>query len=329
MNENGEMKDKFGRIHNYLRLSLTDRCNLRCSYCMPVDPVFLPRKSVLQPNEILLLAKRFVELGVNKIRLTGGEPLVRKDFPEIVNGLSKLPVTLHLTTNGYYIDQYIDLIRETMRSVNVSLDTLRPERFQAITQRNAFARTLNNIDRLLAVNIPTKINVVVVRDVNDDEIPDFVNLTRHFPLDIRFIEFMPFQGNRWNLSQTFKQAEILERISQTHTIAPLEAKPNETSRNYRIDHHEGRFGIISTVSDPFCGDCNRIRITADGKLKNCLFSERETDLRSLIDSPERFHAAVRQSIQKKAYSYGGKIPMQNKLSESEYNQNRTMTAIGG
>lgn len=323
------LQDSFGRIHNYLRLSITDRCNLRCSYCMPTDPVFMPSKQLLQVGEIADLAKTFTDLGISKIRITGGEPLSRKDFPEIVHALAELPVSLHLTTNGFFADQYIYLIAAHFNSVNVSLDTLREDRFKSITQRNAFRRTLENIDLLLDRGIRTKLNVVVIRNVNDDEINDFIALTKTHNLEIRFIEFMPFRGNRWQLAQTFPCAEILQTIRSVYQTEALNRATHQTSTNYRISDHQGSFGIISTVSEPFCGDCNRIRVTADGKLKNCLFSNEENDLRPLIGDPERLGNLIRNSISKKFPSYGGNQPMGKLINGNPYERNRTMTSIGG
>ena len=327
--QGNKLTDSFGRIHDYLRLSITDRCNLRCTYCMPSNPVFLPHSNVLNLLEIDSLVDSFIALGVNKVRLTGGEPMVRPDFDAIAATLAKKPVSLHLTTNGYFIDEHIAAISECFDSVNVSLDTLKKERFKTITQRNAFDRTLKNIDLLLSKNIPTKVNVVLVRNINDDEIYDFVELTRRLPLEVRFIEFMPFNGNRWNLAQAVPQAEIIRRIEEKYAIEMFDRKVHQTAQKLRVKGSKGVFGLISTVSQPFCADCNRIRITADGKIKNCLFSQHETDIRHLIDDPARLAKAMAEEIQKKHYSYGGKAPMTNSDSQQQYTLNRTMTAIGG
>lgn len=324
-----QLVDNFGRKHNYLRLSITDQCNLRCSYCMPSNPVFLPHKNILTRNEIKTLTYELVDLGITKIRLTGGEPLFRKDFAEILTDIAQLPVSLHLTTNGYFVDQHIQLLKKHVRSVNLSLDTLRKDRFQKITQRNAFERTLKNIDLLLDAGIKTKLNVVLVRNVNDDEISEFIALTERNPIEVRFIEFMPFNGNRWKLAQTFSQKEILETIEQNNTILPIEKEQNQTSQRFRVEGNKGTFGIISTVSHPFCSDCNRLRITADGKIKNCLFSSGETELRSLIDKPEELRKCISDIVSRKHFAHGGKAPMNQPNYDRSYNDNRTMTAIGG
>lgn len=324
-----QLVDSFGRKHNYLRLSLTDQCNLRCTYCMPSNPVFMPHKNILSRKEINILSRELVDLGITKIRLTGGEPLFRKDFAEILTDIAQLPVSLHLTTNGYFIDQHIHLLKENIQSVNVSLDTLRKDRFQQITQRNAFERTLKNIDLMLEAGIKTKLNVVVVRNVNEDEISEFIALTEKNPIEVRFIEFMPFSGNRWKLAQTFSQKEILEVIRQKHIILPIEKEENQTAQRFRVEGNKGSFGIISTVSHPFCGDCNRLRITADGKIKNCLFSAGETELRSLIDKPDELRKCISDILSRKHFAHGGKAPMNQAEYDPAYSNNRSMTAIGG
>jgi cyclic pyranopterin phosphate synthase len=326
---NYKLVDAFGRKHNYLRLSLTDQCNLRCSYCMPVNPVFLPHNTLLTRTEILKLAEEFVALGIDKIRLTGGEPLYRKDFDGILSDLAQFPVSLHLTTNGYFVDRFITPLRKHMTSVNVSLDTLQKDKFKLITQRNAFERTLENIDLLLRNEIKTKINVVVVRNVNDEEIPDFIALMRDHPIEIRFIEFMPFSGNRWKLAQTYPHHDIIEQVKQKFRITPIVKENHQTAQRFSIEGYAGSFGIISTVSHPFCGDCNRIRVTADGKIKNCLFSGDETDLRSLIGRPELLRSTIERIIFRKHFAHGGKAPIKTAEYGNDYNENRTMTAIGG
>lgn len=328
--QSGILSDRFGRIHDYLRISLTDQCNLRCSYCMPVNPVFMKKDKLLPAEEIERLVRVFVKLGIKKIRLTGGEPLFRKDFDDILQRLAKLRIPITLTTNGYYLNEHIDLIEENIHLVNISLDTLHPERFRLITQRNAFERTLENIDLALSRNLRIKINVVVVKNINDDEIPDFIRLTLQYPIEVRFIEFMPFKGNQWQLAQTFTRNEILDRIRNSFSINPLINDRHQTSENFRVADAPGTFGIISTVTKPFCEGCNRIRVTADGKLKNCLFGLDEFDLRPFLNDPNTLEQVIRNAILQKHERFGGHPPMNiTPAGNYTYAENRTMTAIGG
>lgn len=321
--------DNFGRGHDYLRLSLTDRCNLRCTYCMPKNPLFLPYKKLLSAEEIDRLVSAFVKLGITKIRLTGGEPLIRKDFPEIARNIARNGMPLHLTTNATRLHEHYDLISELFSSINISLDTLRPERFKQIAQSNEFEKTLQNLDLALESSIPTKINMVVVRDVNHDEITDFIKLTLKHPIEIRFIEFMPFKGNQWKLNKSVSHNEILKLISKDYNIENLGRRSGETAEKFRIKNAPGKFGIISTVSHPFCTDCNRIRVTAEGKLKNCLFSRNEINLKDLINNEEQLIAAISGAIKGKRKSFGGNVPMINSPETKAYNLNRSMTSIGG
>lgn len=197
--------DSFGRIHDYLRISLTDNCNFRCFYCMPEEDYdFTPASRLMQPDEILALAKIFVENGVKKIRLTGGEPLVRKDAAQIISALGKLPVELVITTNGTRIAELLPtLIASGIKTINISLDTLQPEKFLMITRRDLFHQVRSNIELLLQHKITVKINMVVMKGLNDHEIKDFIDWTKHNPIQIRFIEFMPFSGNQWTSNKMF------------------------------------------------------------------------------------------------------------------------------
>ena len=204
--------DSYNRVHNYLRISLTDNCNFRCFYCMPEEEYdFTPASRLMQADEIEALAKIFVNLGVNKIRLTGGEPLVRKDAADIIMALSKLPVKLTITTNGTRLHEYVDVLeRAGIRSLNISLDTLQPEKFHLITKRDQFKTVYENIQLLVSKNFHVKINVVVMKGLNDGEINDFIEWTRDTPVHVRFIEFMPFSGNRWTSNKVFTLQQILE-----------------------------------------------------------------------------------------------------------------------
>lgn len=325
------LKDRYNRIHNYLRISLTDNCNLRCFYCMPEeDYAFMPAQQLMQKDEIVSLAKLFIANGVNKIRLTGGEPLVRKDAAAIIRALGNLGVELTITTNATRVHHFIDdFVTAGIRSVNISLDTLQPEKFQLITRRDQFFTVKNNIQLLLDSNFKVKVNVVVVKGLNEREIPDFIEWTRTLPIHVRFIEFMPFDGNRWKSNKLVTWKEILAIITSKYEIEAQENLPNDTSKNYRIKNHLGSFAVISTMSAPFCAGCNRIRLTADGKIKNCLFSQEETDLLAALRSGNDVLGLIEQSILAKQKELGGQFSKDFELINTDDLHNRSMIAIGG
>ena len=323
--------DNYKRVHNYLRISLTDNCNLRCFYCMPEeDYEFTPHAQLMQVNEIEALAKIFVAEGVNKIRLTGGEPLVRKDAAQIIRSLSKLPVTLTMTTNGTRLHEFIDVLEEAnIHSLNISLDTLQPEKFQLVTRRDQFKRVYDNIQLLIRKNFHVKVNMVAMKGFNENEIVDFVEWTRNEPVHVRFIEFMPFSGNRWTSNKVFTWKEMLKLIEEKYSYLPLQGDKHDTAKKYIVPGHAGTFAVISTMSDNFCGNCNRMRLTADGKMKNCLFSDGETDLLGALRRGEEIVPLIHQNIRLKAKELGGQFS--NTLSEvhSEEIHNRSMISIGG
>ena len=321
---NHQLYDTFGRPHNYLRISLTDACNLRCTYCMPDEKVLVtPSSKLMSLDEIFAIATTFVKLGVNKVRLTGGEPLVRKDAKEIILKLSELPVELTISTNAVLVDQYIEVFKQAdIRSVNVSLDTLNAEEFFAITKRGDFEKIHKNIFLLLENDFKVKVNMVVMKGVNEHAILDFFNLTNNFPIDVRFIEFMPFSGNAWDREKVFSQQEMLNLISEKYSFEKLIDEPNDTAKKYSVPGHKGTFGFISTVTEPFCGSCNRLRLTADGKMKNCLFSESETDLLSAYRNGDDIESLITKNILSKKEALGGRFDFENI-------ENRSMIKIGG
>ena len=328
------LTDTFGRHHNYLRISLTERCNLRCSYCMPVDGVKLsPASHLMNAEEIYSIAKTFVKFGVDKIRLTGGEPLVRKDFPQILELLSTLNVELSITSNAVSIDRHIDLLKKSgVKTINISLDTLSAERFHTITFRDYFDRVYQNILKLIDEGFLVKINAVLMRGINDDEILDFIAFTKTHPIVFRFIEFMPFDGNQWKREKTVSYQEIMEQIQGKYIndqIIRLQDAPNDTSKNYTIKGHQGTFAIISTVTHPFCDQCNRIRLTANGQLKNCLFSKKENDLLSALRSNQDIEPIIRQSISSKFAVRSGLDGPESFEDPKQHEQNRSMITIGG
>ena len=324
--------DTFGRKHTYLRISLTDKCNLRCTYCMPQEDMqFMPSKWLMQAEEIEELAKIFVEMGVNKIRLTGGEPLVRKDAGQIIESLGLLNTSLTLTTNALLVDQYISQLKTAgVQSLNVSLDTLKEEQFRNITKRDHFSKTLDNITLLLSEGFTVKINVVLMRGVNDEEVNDFVRLTLSNPrLHVRFIEFMPFNGNQWDMSKIVSYADLLSTINNEFDFKQLPGELHDTANSFQVKDGAGTFGIIGTVTHPFCSGCNRIRLTADGKLKNCLFDTSEVDLLKPLRNGQDVRLIILDHFNKKHFAHGGHVAFEEKHAKTDYEQNRRMIAIGG
>jgi molybdenum cofactor biosynthesis protein A len=325
------LEDNFGRKHNYLRISLTERCNLRCFYCMPEEGIPVrDRNEFMSSEEIIAISKEFVELGVNKIRLTGGEPLIKKDIANILMQLSELNVDLGITTNGILVDKHIDVLKKAnLKSVNVSLDSLNEEKFNLISRRQYFKRILSNIDLLIAEGIEVKINMVLIKGTNDDEIIDFIQLTSDKDIEVRFIEFMPFIGNNWDLDRTVTYKQIMDRaygVFGKDAISKLESKSNATASTYKVNGYKGVWGIIGTVSNPFCDGCNRIRLTADGKIKNCLFSQDETDLLAGYREGRKLNTIIKQALATKSKIRGGI----DSFEQSEtYLKNRSMTTIGG
>ena len=323
--------DNYNRVHDYLRISLTDNCNLRCFYCMPEEEYdFTPASRLMQADEVETLAKIFVEQGVKKIRLTGGEPLVRKDAAKIILGLSRLPVELTLTTNATRLHDFVDVLKEAgVKSVNISLDTLQPEKFLLVTRRNLFHLVRSNIELLLHHHFNVKINMVVMKGFNDDEINDFIAWTMCIPVQIRFIEFMPFSGNRWTGNKVVSMHDILSTINKQYSFLPLQNDLHDTAKHYMVPGHAGSFAVISTMSAPFCSGCNRLRLTADGKLKNCLFSNGEMDLLTALRNGEEVLPLIHQNIKSKARELGGQFIADVDVIDANNIENRSMITIGG
>ncbi|MFD1553679.1 GTP 3',8-cyclase MoaA [Putridiphycobacter roseus] len=327
------MIDNFNRKHNYLRISLTERCNLRCFYCMPEDGVPLRHKAhFMTSEEIVALAKIFVAQGVDKIRITGGEPLIKKDFENIITNLGALNVKLHLTTNGILVDKYISVFKKVgLKDINVSIDSLKEEKFNAITKRKYFQKVMDNIQLLLKEDFKVKLNVVLMKDWNEDEIISFIELSKNNKLAIRFIEFMPFDGNQWDTSKVVTYHQIMDRV-QNHfgpqNVLQISPLSNDTAKNFLVKGYVGTFGIISSVTNPFCDSCNRLRLTADGKLKNCLFSAGETDLLTAYRKEEDVLPLIQQSLNNKHAARAG-IGLFNNENKKLFEANRNMTSIGG
>lgn len=333
-NKTIQMQDTHGRAHSYLRISITEHCNLRCTYCMPAEGIALtPRAHLMTADEIVTIAQTFVNLGVNKIRLTGGEPLVRKDAKDIIQRLGKLGVELTLTTNGIMVHEFIDTFKEAgITTLNVSIDSLQKDKFNQITRRNYFDKLWENLDLLDANGFQVKLNVVVIKGFNDNEIIDFIELTKDRNIQIRFIEFMPFDGNQWNKEKLVSYAEIMSQVEmfyKSQNVERIQDKPNDTAKNHKITTFKGSFSVISSVTNPFCSTCNRIRLTADGKLKNCLFSNSETSLLDTLRDGGDIESLIFQNIKAKHAMRGGMDDDAKFQNPKLFSQNRSMIKIGG
>lgn len=326
--------DKHQRTHNYLRISLTEKCNLRCTYCMPAEGIpLMPAAHLMSADEIFKIASHFVKRGVDKIRLTGGEPTVRKDFNQIIERLSSLPVKLALTTNGLTIHRHIDVLKKAnIDVINISIDSLDREKFKKITLRDQYQQLEENMNLLDAQGFRLKLNVVLLKGINDDEIIPFINLSKDRNWQIRFIEFMPFDGNNWDRSKTVALEAIL-KTAESHygstQIERLKDAANDTAKNYKIKGFTGSFAVISTVTNPFCDSCNRLRLTADGKLKNCLFSSGEYDLLSSFRNGESFDRAIDIALRDKFAARAGLDDPNAFNNPDNHKDNRSMIAIGG
>jgi molybdenum cofactor biosynthesis protein A len=323
--------DSFNRVHDYLRISLTDNCNFRCTYCMPHEDIqFMPSHRLMQQDEIVAIAKTFVSLGVKKIRLTGGEPTIRKDFSAIVSSLSTLPIDITLTSNGTLLHQYIDLFKAcNIGSVNISIDTLNPKKFFEITKRNQFDQVWKNIDLLLTENFSVKLNVVVMKGVNDEEVSAFVGLTKVLPVHVRFIEFMPFDKNDWNKDKVITTQQMLAGLSEEFEFVKLADAKHDTAKKYRLISGIGSFAFITTMSAPFCSDCNRMRLTADGKMKNCLFGKEELDILGAFRRGEAIVPIIEKSLLQKHAKMGGQFESTYEATDPLKIENRSMIKIGG
>jgi molybdenum cofactor biosynthesis protein A len=326
--------DQHNRIHDYLRISLTERCNLRCFYCMPEEGVELTNKDhIMSYEEIMSIAKIFVSLGVKKIRLTGGEPLVRKNVDFIIKQLGTLPVELAITTNGIIVDRFIDTFNEAgLKNVNISLDTLDRDKFAIVTKRDYFDKVFQNIHLLLNAGFNVKINAVLIKDINLTEIQDFIDLTKDYPLTVQFIEFMPFGGNKWDWEKGISREEILDITYDRYgkeKVLRIADKPNDTAVNFKIKDYKGAFSIISSITNPFCSTCNRIRLTANGRMKNCLFSNSETDLLTPFRNGENIKDIILGNIKNKHAQRGGWESFEELAMPENDNQNRSMILIGG
>ena len=325
-----KLVDRFGRKHKYLRISVTDRCNLRCTYCMPAGGIYWKEHSeILNYEEIRRLAGLFIELGVNKIRLTGGEPTVRKNIEDLIGKLSELPGlnTLAMTTNGIFLKDKASVYKECgLNALNISLDTLKAERFTRITKRNNFEEVIEGINKSINLKFdPLKINMVVMKGINDDEILDFVDFIKEKPINIRFIEFMPFKENNWNDSCFLPYGQIKSKIEERYKLIPIVRDASSVAKDFCIRGLLGTVSFITSMSESFCNTCNRIRLTADGKFKVCLFDNKEIDLKMAMRNGAT-DGELTELILKALYNK----PLEHKpVNDLVKEDNRRMVEIGG
>ncbi|CAK1585799.1 unnamed protein product [Parnassius mnemosyne] len=325
------LSDLLGRRHDYLRISLTERCNLRCQYCMPAEGVKLsPRSALLTRDELLRLVNVFASLGVHKLRLTGGEPTLHSDLADLIQRLYSIPGirTVGMTTNGLVLTRRLPALKRAgLAALNVSLDSLRPDRFERMARRPGLARVLAGIDLALQLGYrPVKVNTVLMRGFNDDEICDFVEYTRDREVEVRFIEFMPFSGNEWGERKMVAHREALQAVrARFPRLAPVVTRACDTAVVFQVEGYLGRVGFISSMTQPFCASCNRLRLTADGNLKVCLLGAAEVSLAAALRGgadDARLRRLVRTALYNKKPQHAG---MQN-LARME---NRPMILIGG
>jgi len=321
--------DAHGRTINYLRLSVTDRCNLRCSYCMPETGISkIAHGDILSYEELYRIARVAVTIGIDKIRITGGEPLVRKGIVRFLHQLSEIPglEQLVLTTNGILLEEMAaDLFAAGVQRLNISLDSLNPDTFRQISRCGELNRVLAGIEAAKECGFPIKLNMVVMRGVNDHEIPDFVTLATTSGITVRFIEYMPAIRERNWQQLVVPGTEILERLALNHTLSPLEhADMAGPSRNFRILGAPGTLGVITPVSHHFCSECNRIRVTASGMTKGCLFAESQLDLKPALRNSSNLPLAQALS------TVIGTKPARHQMSPEEcHHQAFSMASIGG
>ena len=324
-----DLVDPFGRTVRDLRISVTDRCNFRCQYCMPAEGMqWLPREEILSFEEIERFARICIQaFGFNGIRLTGGEPLVRAHLPELVQRLAGLGVDVALTTNGATLRLHASALADAgLKRINISLDSLQKERFLELTRRDELDRVLDGIDAALDAGLnPVKINAVMMRGINDDEIIDFAEFGRKKGVTVRFIEFMPLEaGDVWNEGLVVPAQEIVETINRVLPLEPV-VRGNEPAERWRYSDGNGEVGVIASVTKPFCGNCDRVRLTAEGQFRTCLFAVDEFDMRALLRSE------VGDDVVAKAISdaVGTKWACHAIGQVNFIRPNRTMSQIGG
>ena len=324
--------DSFGRVHTNLRVSVTDRCNIRCVYCMPEAVTFLPKSHLLTFEEIERLARVAAGLGVTKLRLTGGEPLVRRDLERLVAQLVAVPgvADLGLTTNGILLAEQAQALRDAgLRRVNISLDTLDPDRFRALTRRDGLDRVIAGIDAALAAGFdPIKLNAIALKGSTEDDLIPLARFARERGVELRFIEYMPLDAGAWERDKVLLASEMIERLeAEFGPLVPVgDQDPRSPSLDFEYADGGGRVGFIASVSRPFCGNCNRLRITADGKLRNCLFAHDETDLKATLRDPAGDDLAIARAFRRSVGAKGAG----HEINSAQFIQpERLMHAIGG
>ena len=302
------LKDSLGRVARKLRISVTDRCNFRCQFCMPKTPIWLPHSEILTYEEVNRVATLFAEMGVEKIRLSGGEPLMRRDVEKLYELLSRIPriQSISMTTNGFLLEEKAAALKRAgLRSVTVSLHSLKPERFSEISGGGPFEKVLAGIKAAKENGFnPVKVNAVIIRGCNEDEIVDLASLAYSGDVTVRFIEYMPFDGERlWEMEKVVSGKEIVERIRREYDLSPVPREPGSTAKLYRFPDGRGEIGVITSITEPFCSDCDRIRLSADGKIVPCLFDKAGYDLKPLLRggaSDEALVEFIWDAVQRKA-----------------------------
>lgn len=334
----GPLQDTFGRVHRDLRVSLTDKCSLRCTYCMPAEGVpWLPQRDVLTTDEIVRVVSVAVRLGITEVRLTGGEPLIRADITDVVARLSRLetaagPLRVSLTTNGLRLPELMDeLVAAGLERVNVSLDTVNRDRYRELTRRDRFDQAVAGIEAVQRSGLrPFKINAVAMRNVNDDELCDLLQFAIAHEAELRFIEMMPLDaGHSWRREEMVTAEEILASLGREFRLTPVGDRASSPAELFRVNDGPHTVGVIGSVTRPFCGACDRVRLTADGQLRNCLFAREESDLRQILrgdasaaEQDRQIARVIRASIFAKRAGHG--------INEPGFLQpDRPMSAIGG
>lgn len=320
------MKDLFSRRINYMRISITDLCNLRCQYCMPEEGICKKEHGdILSLEEIVEIVKSGAKLGIDKVRITGGEPLVRNGIVEFINMVSNIDgiKDIAITTNGLLLPKYAeDLKKAGLKRVNISIDSLKLDKYKEITRGGDLSKVLEGIREAIKVGLtPVKLNIVAIGGYNDDEIGDFIQLTKDEPIDVRFIELMPIgEASNWAKERFISNEDIKNKFTE---LVPTETERSSPAKYYKLPGGKGRVGFINPISNHFCGDCNRLRLTSDGKLKPCLHSNKEIDILEIVrNNPEKIYDVLKSAILSK--------PEKHDLYSEEHEEStRNMFQIGG
>lgn len=327
--------DQYNRKHDYLRLSITDRCNLRCVYCMPKEGLpFFPDNRVLSQDEIVQLVKNFTEMGINKVRITGGEPLLRTDVVEIIQRIREIPEVkdISITTNGLFLAKKAAALKQAgLDRLNISLDTFKPDVYKEITRGGNIQQVLDGIATAAKLGFKKiKLNVVLIKGQNDDEILDFIRYTKDHDVNVRFIEFMPIGNAEADWKQEFVPLDnVFDLCHQAGlTYHPIELAGNGPSDNYKIEGFKGSFGLIHPISARFCENCNRLRITADGYIKACLYWNEEINVRKVISDPVKFRQTIQRALDNKPLNHEMALAQPERIIDKAPTW-RHMSQIGG